>query len=717
MTNISQWMKSNSISIVLYILGFVLFWEWLRPLEQVTDTANSYYFVAFSALLFFLYFFNIPLWLSFPVRLLILLYVLHDLFFEDSFFKVHWISSFYEDIIDNSLNILDANWLGMTDLFRSFLFLLLLWLMSYLIHYWLIEAKRIFVFFILTIIYLSVLDTFTPYDASAAIVRTVVIGFIILGSLQIVRIREIDRIPIRLNWFFILTIMIVLSIGLGYFTPKAGPQWPDPVPFIKTMAKGQNNSVNKIGYGIDDSNLGGSFSDDHTTVFTAEVKKVHYWRVETKDYYTGKGWEVSKYIPKILVDKDNINLDIYENVNNKETVKATISMKNIGDHPHIPYPVDLRTVEIAGDPELFVEPFTGKLSLENDQTNNLESYEVTYNYPKFSIDALKLANEGDNTYIKEIYTQLPELLPGRVKELATEITYNKPTRYEKVKAIESYFSKQGYKYEKRNVAIPQAEQDYVDQFLFETKKGYCDNFSTSMVILLRTIDIPTRWVKGYTQGDYKESTSSGGKLYEVKNSNAHSWVEVYFPGIGWVPFEPTRGFRNLYSFTENDIPATGQIEQTPQKQEKEETNAEITEEVKKDKKVLNSISIKDINLPLKELGFVIGLIGLAMGLLIKFRHRLYPYWLLANYRIRKDKQTPKHSFEILLLLLNNKGMPIKSGETIREYAIRVDQTLGTTEMVELVTIYERILYANSDSNEEWLAVGDLWENLIKKILA
>ena len=100
------------------------------------------------------------------------------------------------------------------------------------------------------------------------------------------------------------------------------------------------------------------------------------------------------------------------------------------------------------------------------------------------------------------YLQLPEQLPERVKELAENITENQESVYEKTKAIERYFGKNGFVYTQQGVAIPKAGDDYVDQFLFDTKKGYCDNFSTSMVVMLRSIDIPARWVKGFAPGEY-----------------------------------------------------------------------------------------------------------------------------------------------------------------------------------------------------------------------
>ena len=91
------------------------------------------------------------------------------------------------------------------------------------------------------------------------------------------------------------------------------------------------------------------------------------------------------------------------------------------------------------------------------------------------------------------------------------------------------------------MAIPGEEDDYVDQFLFDTKTGYCDNFSSAMVVLLRSIGIPARWVKGYNSGTVIGKSENDTLIYEIRNNNAHSWVEVYFPGFGWVPLNRRKG--------------------------------------------------------------------------------------------------------------------------------------------------------------------------------
>src|SRR5690625_4460312 len=78
-----------------------------------------------------------------------------------------------------------------------------------------------------------------------------------------------------------------------------------------------------------------------------------------------------------------------------------------------------------------------------------------------------------------------------------------------------------------------------------------------MVVMLRTLDMPARWVKGFSSGEKVDEVTIDGDIenvYEVTNANAHSWVEVYFPEYGWVPFEPTKGFSNPTQFyTDEDV--------------------------------------------------------------------------------------------------------------------------------------------------------------------
>ena len=133
--------------------------------------------------------------------------------------------------------------------------------------------------------------------------------------------------------------------------------------------------------------------------------------------------------------------------------------------------------------------------------------------------------------IEKLYLELPKT-DDRVIALAHQIAEPEKTNYGKVKAIESYLRK--------NLAytldLPKAmPADPIAYFLFTARKGHCEFFASSMAVMLRSQGIPTRLVNGFMQGAYNEVSGN----YTVRASDAHTWVEVYFPTYGWVAFDPT----------------------------------------------------------------------------------------------------------------------------------------------------------------------------------
>ena len=127
------------------------------------------------------------------------------------------------------------------------------------------------------------------------------------------------------------------------------------------------------------------------------------------------------------------------------------------------------------------------------------------------------------------YLELPTM-DQRVSDLAHKITSDKNTPYFKAEALESYLRTNfGYTLEM------QASSDPISFFLFERKKGHCEYFASAMAVMLRTIGIPSRMVNGFRNGERSEITGS----YLIRARDAHSWVEAFIPGRGWVEFDPT----------------------------------------------------------------------------------------------------------------------------------------------------------------------------------
>lgn len=152
---------------------------------------------------------------------------------------------------------------------------------------------------------------------------------------------------------------------------------------------------------------------------------------------------------------------------------------------------------------------------------------------------LRTATSDYPAWIRNRYLALPGDVPPRVLALARDLTATEPTPYDRARAIESYLRTFPYSLD---LPPPRGDRDVVDYFLFELKKGYCDYYATSMVVLARAAGLPARLVVGYHTGTYDEVD----QRYLVTEADAHAWVEIFFPGYGWIEFEPTAGVSPIY---------------------------------------------------------------------------------------------------------------------------------------------------------------------------
>lgn len=254
--------------------------------------------------------------------------------------------------------------------------------------------------------------------------------------------------------------------------------------------------------------------------------------------------------------------------------------------------------------------------------------------------------------IRKRYTQLPESLPERVKELAKSITKDEDNNYDRLKAIEEYLLKLNYSYTPGEVP---KSRDFVDYFIFENKKGYCTSFATSMAVLGRCIGIPTRYVEGFVV-DYEDRTDGG---FIVRNSNAHAWVEAYFEGIGWIPFEPTPNFNEIRytawptpEIAQNVIPDYRYIpREAPHMEDAVKSDNNISTDRDKTGKILIWI-----------------LVPLAVIIIILCA--VISYYFILRYKYLKSFNKSDYSMKMyiifvrILMLLKSEGYTIGKQETV-----------------------------------------------------
>ncbi len=163
-----------------------------------------------------------------------------------------------------------------------------------------------------------------------------------------------------------------------------------------------------------------------------------------------------------------------------------------------------------------------------------EAYSMTSFVSLATVEELREAPAVYSGYMKDHYLQLPEDLPQRVRDLAAEVTADADNPMDKALAVQDFMRSDVFEYT-QDIQAPPRGADGVDHFLFNTRAGYSDYHASAMTVMMRASGIPARLAAGYAAGEDIEGTD----FRAVKDADSHSWVQVYFPGHGWIDFEPT----------------------------------------------------------------------------------------------------------------------------------------------------------------------------------
>lgn len=688
--------------------GIILVLEWLRPLPIITDSTEVHLFGIYFAICMLASYLLKSKVFKILIKASAIIFILNYFFLDEVPLSSEWFQEWTEKISFNFEWTSIEGWQGANPFFRTFLFLLLLWLLSYLLHYWLIIASRFLPLIIMTVIYLAIIDTFTAYDAKYAIIRVGALSlFMLIVNHYIKKSDEVlmrDQKEVWLQWFLPFTIAILIGIGMGSFLPKFQPIWPDPVPFLTgAFGKGalSDQGVKKVGYGENDSVLGGSFVQDDTIVLEVVAQDRLYWRIESKDLYTGKGWERSKDIDYKPLENSPFTWQSFSpNAVETETKQATVTRAGHSSLSKVPLPYGTKEIiSELGNTVFMLDEVSGMIEAEGSEYHWL-TYQLTFEKPTFNESQLRKDNGSVPKEIQKAYLQLPSNLPDRVALLAREITETKNNTYDQVKAIESYFHQNGFTYQVDDISIPEENQDYVDQFLFDTKVGYCDNFSTSMVVMLRTLGIPSRWVKGFTGGVEaieQPPLPNNYKLYEISNNNAHSWVEVYFPEAGWIPFEPTAGFSNPLDFESEEASeqeeeqATEEMQETELEDQVEEEEEPTIESEEEDSPTVSSSGIK-VKWSIVIL-VILAIVGSTLLLMLFFkRQAIGNWWFKRQWNKLLDNGEIEKTYFMLTKRLEKKGYPRQNGQTLRQYATELNDAYDMVDFYRITLDYEEWLY-------------------------
>jgi transglutaminase-like putative cysteine protease len=165
-----------------------------------------------------------------------------------------------------------------------------------------------------------------------------------------------------------------------------------------------------------------------------------------------------------------------------------------------------------------------------------------------TVEQLRAASTDYPKWVTDRYLEIPAALEPKFKQLAIQIIADRKTEFDQTEAV-TEFLRNNMRYV---TDIPPAPNgtDPIEWFLFDYKKGFCNYYASAEVLLLRSAGIPARLAVGFAQGQRQNDS------YIVRKRDSHAWPEVYFPGIGWVEFEPTGNQDPLIRSTTSQAPTT-----------------------------------------------------------------------------------------------------------------------------------------------------------------
>ena len=281
----------------------------------------------------------------------------------------------------------------------------------------------------------------------------------------------------------------------------------------------------------DETHFSGNPNLTDELLFTVEGDRGTYWRARTYTNYTGTGWDTLEEAEWVDV------LDAEPSTGEKRVASQYFFRVRAATDTLFSGGLPVRFDRAA---EALIAPDAPEDVLQVRYGEGREFFPTRTNLRYLSVASESFATPGDlrdapaeyPDAVAETYLQLPLTLPERVYELARIVAGGEENPYDQAIALRDHVITFRYNLD---IAAPPEDRDGVDYFLFDLRQGYCDYYASSMAVLLRTLGIPSRYVLGYASG----RRQGGSGPFEVLDLNYHSWVEAYFPGYGWIPFEPT----------------------------------------------------------------------------------------------------------------------------------------------------------------------------------
>lgn len=418
-------------------------------------------------------------------------------------------------------------------------------------------------------------------------------AYLLMALLLVIRshieAREFDwymnRVVFRGNirkWFFRFGAMIALLVLIFAWMLPTGPAEENAKrfqqflnqDFMTRLAELLNRLFGSLEgqtvasadyYGGDKLTLGGAIQLGDQIVMTVKAPQGnhYYWKSRSFETYNGAEWTSSR---QTTIESKSLGLILTQpdtDPTTRKDVEQQITMALAGS----------KLLYSAPQPKLIYDPVHIDVDYVQPPVGGMDpsvireitpvpkggTYRVLSSISIATDAYLRAAGNIYPSWVFTRYLQLPPNISPRTRNLAQQIIAQAGarTQYDKAKAIESWL-RSNIQY-KENIAPPPPNRELVDWVLFDQKEAYCTYYASAMVVMLRTLGLPARVSAGFAMGVYDPASQS----YVVRERDAHTWVEVFFPGAGWVEFEPTSAQRSVERSDQVSIPPTQTPTPTP----------------------------------------------------------------------------------------------------------------------------------------------------------
>lgn len=420
--------------------------------------------------------------------------------------------------------------------------------------------------------------------------------------------------------------------------------------------------------------------------YTTTLDDPPYLKVATLPDFTGKTWEPSEDYNSGRFEGSLAIADGIDAVR-----KSTrISIRQLrSDLLPVPYP----TISIRGlDGGYRVERSGLTVEAADDDVRG-ETYTAQSLDVQPTAAQLRATSARVTPDLRQ-YTELEDA-PDIIAQTAREVTSGATNNYDRALALQSFFRGGQFEYSE---TAPVAD-DYdgnglsvIAEFL-QRKAGYCVHFSSSMAVMARALDIPSRIAVGYAPGS-AEGLDNGRRVYTVQSDNLHAWTELYFAGVGWVKFDPTPGIGEGTAFVEPTRSTTGDTgsedtaEPAPREEDVQSPRSDDGAVAAADAEEQTSTA------PRSAAAVLVAMlaIGLAPGLVRAIRRA---------WRLGRAARSPDPAWREVEDTARDLGLPVSAADTPRGFALRLraQPGLDETSLDAVLATVERSRYARSGAVE------------------